>query len=102
MQIAFAQRLPFIAVEPNPFAAVTMVERERKIAADKVFDHAKATLGTINRQTRLSQRQVFVFNYAFRQIGAVLFNPIPVFSSGNPITPTARALLRTKILFQLF
>src|SRR5215510_4734219 len=101
MQIPFAEGLPFVAVQPDSLAAVAMVNRERKIAAGQVLDHAKAALGTIERQARLSQSQVFAVMHAFGFVGRMVLDPVPVLCACNPVAATAGTLLRRKIWFQI-
>src|SRR5581483_2929516 len=49
VKVAFFQSLPFIAIQPDAFAAMTMIDRKRQPASDQILDHAKAALGTVNR-----------------------------------------------------
>ena len=57
MQIAFLERLPLIAVEPDTFAAVAMIQSKVQTTADQVLKHAETTFRTIYRQARFGQRQ---------------------------------------------
>jgi hypothetical protein len=55
MEIAFFEGFPLVAVEPDAFAAMTVIDGEGKAASHQILDHAKAAFRAINRQARFSQ-----------------------------------------------
>src|SRR5438552_13587589 len=90
MQMALLQRLPLIPIEPDAFATLAMIDRKVEPASDQELHHPESALRTIDRLTRLSQMQALFLVQAFRQVGTVLFEPLPVLSSADPIPATVR------------
>ena len=88
MQIALLQRLPLISIEPDAFATFAMIDRKVEPASDQELHHTESALRTVNRLTRLGQMQALFFVQALRQIRAVLFQPLPVLSSADPVPAT--------------
>src|SRR5687768_10621227 len=101
MQIALLQRLPLVAVEPDTFAALAMIECEVEAVPDQILDHAEATLRAIHIPARLGERQSLVLNRALRQVGPVLFEPLPVLSPAYPVPAASGAFQSREARLQL-
>jgi hypothetical protein len=79
-----------------------MIDRKGQAPADQILHHAKAAFRAINRQTRFSQRQGFDVMHALGGVAAVLFDPLEVLATVNPISEATRTLPRRKIRLKFF
>lgn len=101
VQISFAQRCPLVAVEPDAFATVTMIDREIQSSSDQVPNHAEPTLRAINGNTRFRKRQAFRFMNAFGEIRALVLDPVPIFFAANPVAFAFRTIEGGQVRLQL-
>src|SRR5262249_23466707 len=97
VQIAFLERVPFVAIQPDAFATVALVHGKTETVTDLILDHAKATFGAVDGHTRLRERQTRIAVVAFRKIWTMRFQPLPVFSPTDPIATTIWTLVGGQI-----
>ena len=101
MEVPLLQCFPFVAVEPDAFASMTVIDRKAQAAADEILNHPKTALRTIERQARLGERQGFMLNDSFRQIRFMILDPFPIFGAGDPVAAATGTLPGRKTYFKL-
>src|SRR5882724_11639660 len=101
MEIALFESFPFIAVEPNAFAAFTMIQRKAESAAHQILNHAKTALGTVYVLAGLDQGQAITFTRAFGEIWAMTFQPFPVCCAADPVATAVCAAQRRQMRLQI-
>src|SRR5262245_17400563 len=60
VQIAFLERIPLVAIQPDAFATITLIDGEAEAVPNQILHQAKATFGTIDCDARLSKREAAV------------------------------------------